>query len=89
MDVAANDRDRMGDNDTNKDKNIITVPIDDTSIDIWQELNDKNIGLYSYCIQRKGWTERYTPMQYSAKYGHRELTRKLLKANVHFPISHL
>ena len=76
----------MGDNETTKDEIIkVELPVGDISIDqedIWQQLNHKKRDLHSHCIQVRGWTERYTPLQFSAKYGLKELTKKLLKADV-------
>ena len=76
----------MGDNETTKDEIIkVDLPVGDISIDqedIWQQLNHKKRDLHSHCIQVRGWTERYTPLQFSAKYGLKGLTEKLLNANV-------
>ena len=75
----------MGDNEPFKDKIIkVENPVGNiyTNEEIWQTLNHEKIDLDSHCLQIRGWTERYTPMQFSAKYGLKELTKKLLNANV-------
>ena len=75
----------MGDNEPSKDKVIkVGNPVGNifTDEEIWQTLNHEKIDLHSHCLQISGWTERYTPMQFSAKYGLKGLTEKLLNANV-------
>ena len=75
----------MGDDEPSKDKIIkVENPVGkiSTNEEIWQTLNHEKIDLHSHCLEIIGWTERYTPMQFSAKYGLKELTKKLLNANV-------